>query len=125
MRKGGTKVADVSIPEQPLADLQGPGEEDRQMSSIFWRRFIVPLMLYVVVMELLGTHFVAERLSDGLHFQLQLKVDVKDGREQEKSAKSFVHPIEPDAHDGIGKLINRYAQGKGAGLPQELPVNRR
>jgi hypothetical protein len=125
MREGGTKVADVSIQEQPHADLQRPGEEDRPMSSIFWRRFLVPLMLYVITMEMLGTHFVAERLSNGLHFQLQLKVDVKDGKEQELPAKSLVHPIELDAHDGIGKLINRYAPGKGGGKAQNLPVSRR
>ncbi len=94
------------------------------MSSIFWRRFLVPLMLYVVAMEMLGTHFIAERLSNGLHFDLQLKVDVKEGQKQEKPAKSFMHPIEPDAHDGISKLIDRYAPGRGGGKAPELPVKR-
>lgn len=84
------------------------------MLSIFWRRLLVPVLLYMIAVEVMNPHLAAELLQDGLHMNLQFNLDIKRGEREPLPAGKPVRPA-ASAVDGVRLLIDKHAGGRSGG----------
>jgi hypothetical protein len=82
------------------------------VSLILWREFWRPLLFALVLEGVIRSLFFVVQMNHGMHLDVQLRFDMKDGQRPENPAVTPSQPAKAQPEDAIGGLIKRYGTGR-------------